>query len=135
MIQATVSCTYDGIRHRYGFDAEPWFETATPQQIAALEKDRHESILSDGPFYEGPTTYSIWNSVKHRFYDDPKITNALRNQLPRQIRTSAWGGNDHIWLVSLDDGEEVDRRIRNCKAKHAANKAVDRLLDTPGGEV
>lgn len=125
MIRAYVNM-YDGKGNcdTFRFDATPWFEQASEQQLARLEQERDQSIYHGKPyvFYAGVQTDDIWSWLLLKIKDKPEV---------RQFMGDYDTDDSFTWSVEII-GEDVDKYFTQKKATKAATDAVDILLKGRG---
>jgi hypothetical protein len=120
MISAHVQ-TYDngGNTEEFVFDAEPWFEQASQDQLAALSRERQgQHGRGRWAFYTGDTTDEIWLWYAKAFKHVPSV-----DAFSRECKDSDAG-----WSCAIDDARDVDRWLLLKKTRTAATSAVDALL-------
>ena len=106
MIHACVQAnTGDGRVEQHWFDATPWFEQASPQQLNRLASER-QTGKSHGHiyiFYSGEQTDDIWGWMVETFADNPEVKAFMD-----YCDLNYCDLNDSGWSCELTDGREVD---------------------------
>jgi len=123
MIRAYVQA-YDGNGNteQYDFDAEPWFEQASPQQLRRLAKERQTGRANGGAysFYSGEQTDDIWGWMVENgpIRSDPALQQFMRYCDEHEVS----------WACELYAAEDVQSWLNQRKVTKASLRAVDAML-------